>query len=665
MGVRLVVHNFAYDIMDYTGTHNHDEMLHRDWRDAHPIYSITGLQEILNTIESNLVSIINTITQKETEIKDYSDTNLQNESDIINDKIDNLNVLDNTINTDTVELNYNNNTLRADVKIYNDLDGTNEIIVTEDGMYSPKFITKNSSSIKWENETYGEELDEMFDYGIRFSHNDTTVYNNIFNSEEAQGWVIDKINKTYTQPLETSSYNGIISKNYYDEYKHSVRISSTSTEAKGNAVVIGYVTDEFGNPHTLSLVVQRNDPQYVNCRIGIIYNYQLPGQTLVYNYNILNANSGWNLYPQGISFYIKKSKNNITVKSTAWGYTNNCTSIEQAANMTFVSNINIDLDDYAWGYLFKTKVRYGYGNISQPDSVFSKMFFHSDATTVPNINIADVKISNETHNVLEKKEDGLYVKEFIVADDQDNALVKKENGYYVKATAMYISDQRLNGLEDTGEGHYYVHKSHSFVEITQDGHGFKIGDFIYYDNRTALYQKAIAKDDFDINIVGMVSYVYNINKFEYICNGYIETDLFTEQKRFVQGMPIYISDTVAGGVTQIQPDISKTVGYPVDNKGIIISIERGIQYGQEANIGDFKQSANNYNVRSDGFIKVAENIDYRLSLVQALVNTLDSEFKETYLVIDQDNNTLNFINTNELYRAQMVSNGLNLFIKAF
>ena len=77
MGVRLVIHNFAYDIMDYTGTHNHEAMLHRDWRDQHPIYAITGLQEVLNTIESNLVSIINTITQTEAQVKQYSDTKLQ------------------------------------------------------------------------------------------------------------------------------------------------------------------------------------------------------------------------------------------------------------------------------------------------------------------------------------------------------------------------------------------------------------------------------------------------------------------------------------------------------------------------------------------------------------------------------------------------------------
>ena len=665
MGVRLVIHNFAYDIMDYTGTHNHEAMLHRDWRDQHPIYAITGLQEVLNTIESNLVSIINTITQTEAQVKQYSDTKLQEESAIINNRIDNLNLLNNILDTDTIDLSYQNNTLSANLKIYQDRDSTNEIVVTEDGIYSPKFITENSSSIRWESESYGEELSDMFEYGVRFSHNDTTVYNNIYNLDEANGWEFDEVNNKYTQPLETESYNGIVSKHYYDNYQHSVRIRSNDTNAKGNGVLIAYVIDEFGNPHTLSAIIQRNDPLYVNCRVGIVYNLQLPGQTLITNYNITNANSGWNLYSEGITLYITKVKNEIHVYTTAWGSQNNNTSIQDASHMNFVQNLAIDLDDYSWGHLFKQKVRYGYGNLGQPNSVFDKVFFYSSDMTMPNIHVANIKISQDEHNAISVKEDGIYAKEFLISNTQDNALSHKEDGYYVKATAMYISDERLNGLEDKGAGHYYVHQSHSFVDITQNDHGFSVGEFIYYDNRTNLYQKAIAKDDFDINIVGMVSYIYNENKFEYICNGYIETDLFTEQNRYVQGMPIYISDETAGAVTQVQPDISKTVGYPVANKGIIISIERGIQYGQEASIGDLKTSANDYNVRSDGFIKIAENIDYRLSLVQALTTKLDNEFKDNYLIIDNDSNTLNFTNVSELYRLQMVPNGLNLFIKAF
>ena len=130
-------------------------------------------------------------------------------------------------------------------------------------------------------------------------------------------------------------------------------------------------------------------------------------------------------------------------------------------------------------------------------------------------------------------------------------------------------------------------------------------------------------------------------------------------------MPLYISDINPGKVLQEQPDISKTVGYPVEDIGIIISIERGIQYNQEANIGDFKASANTYNVRSDGFIKVIENIDYKQTLIERLLDTLDDNFKSTYMIFNDFEKTVQFTNTEQLYINNKVPEGLNLFIKAF
>ena len=163
----------------------------------------------------------------------------------------------------------------------------------------------------------------------------------------------------------------------------------------------------------------------------------------------------------------------------------------------------------------------------------------------------------------------------------------------------------------------------------------------------------------------MVSYIYDDNQFEYVCSGFVETDVFNEANGYVQGMPLYISNTHAGQVTQEQPDISKAVGYPVANIGLIISIERGIQYNQEAQIGDFKTSANDYNMRSDGYIKIASNVDFRLSTVQKLLDHVDQEFKDQYIIVDTTNNILRFQNTDILYDLQKVPVGLNLFVKAF
>lgn len=179
------------------------------------------------------------------------------------------------------------------------------------------------------------------------------------------------------------------------------------------------------------------------------------------------------------------------------------------------------------------------------------------------------------------------------------------------------------------------------------------------------YQLAAAIDDYDSNIVGMVTKVIDANTFEYMWSGFYATDIFNSSNGYTQGMPLYISEIDPGKVTQEQPDISKAVGYPVEDIGLIISIERGIQYNQEASIGDFKTSANTYNVRSDGFIRVVENVDYKQTLIERLINALDDTFKSTYMVFNDTEQTVRFINTDDLYISNSVPDGLNLFIKAF
>ena len=667
MGVRLVIHNFEIDELDYTGTHNHDDLLHRDWVDQHPIYAITGLQEILNTIEANIVNVIKLIQTNDENIHQELNNYATNErvTDIdtqINARIDALNVLDNPLNTDSVLLTYDsdNNSLKADVIVYNDPNDTNALILSQEGLYVPKMVTKDTDTITWDSVSPGETLHELFTSGLRFSHNGTT--NNLYYPDEANAWYWDDELYSFVQPLNTTSYTGFVTHNVYDAYEWTVRLNSPDTDTDVNGVVIGFVFDDNGYPHTLSALIQRGI-DFGSYKFALYYDYCLPNQTFIGNYNLINSNDGWS--GNNITLYITKAQNLVRVSATAWNYNNTLTSLEGAESMPFEYTYNIDLDNYSFGHFFSGKVRYGYSNQSQPDSYYDHAFFYSRDKHSADVILANVKVQETEHNAIEVNENGLFVKEFIIADDPNNAISHREDGYFVKATAMNIANQRLNGLEQPSLGEYYVHKSHSFVTVTQSSHGFIVGDFIYYDNRTNKYQKAIAKDDFDINIVGMVSYLYNADKFEYVCSGIVETNLFDETHGYVQGMPLYISDFEAGKVTQEQPDISKAVGYPIANIGLIISIERGIQYNQEDKIGDFKTSANNYNIRSDGFIRIAENVEYKLSIVNRLLEYVDVSFIQQYITTNDATNTLRFINTSQLYTLHNVPTGLNLFIKAF
>lgn len=669
MGVRLVVYNSITSAYDEGALVNikHEDILNRDKLDQHPIYAISGLQEVLNTIESNIITINNLIINQNQELKDYTDTEIDKESNIINTRIDGIesNLVNDFLDSKSIDFTHDkpNQTVTAEVKIYNDPEDTNILVKTDDGLYVPKLVTRDSDSITWNSISYGKTLSELFEDGIRFSHQDTTNYNNMYKPDEANAWYWDDTLQSFVQPNNTTSYNGIVSNDFYGSYKHSVRLLSSDGDNDANGIVLGFVFDEYGQPHTLSAMIQRGGGIQLNYKFAIIYNFLLPGQTLVASYNLNNSNSGWNTATNGISLYAVKNKNIISVSATSWDYNNTNTTLENAENMPFETTLTIDLNTFSWGHYFSDKVRYGYSNISQAHSYFDKVFFYSleehsavDAT-------CHLKVSRKEHNALEINSDGAYVEQFLVSSDEGNALEKREDGYYSRAMTMYISDKRQNGLIHEGNSYYYVHKSHSFVEVHQENHGLNVGDFIYYSPSSYKYEKAIAIDNYHINIVGMVSYVEDENNFEYVCNGFVETNLFDEEHDFVQGLPIYISSETAGAVTQIQPDISKAVGYPIENIGLIISIERGIQYNQESSIGDFKTSSNDYNIRSDGFIKIEENIEYNTTLIQKLINTVDVIFKENYMNINSDVTT--FKNVDALRQTNNVATGINLFIKAF
>ena len=70
-------------------------------------------------------------------------------------------------------------------------------------------------------------------------------------------------------------------------------------------------------------------------------------------------------------------------------------------------------------------------------------------------------------------------------------------------------------------------------------------------------------------------------------------------------------------------------------------------------------------MRSDGFIRVVEDIDYKQTLIERLLNALDDTFKSTYMVFNDTEQTVRFIDTEKLYIANKVPEGFNLFIKAF
>ena len=657
MGVRLVQYNRNNNNGDGSLNRDHDELINRDLLNQHPIYAITGLQEILNILEDSIEETNTRLNQEIERINSDIDS-INKELEIINDIISKLNVIKDVEDTYSVDMSYDKDTkiLKADVKIFEDTrNDSNAIQLLAEGLYVPKTTTEDSNTITWSIKSLGETLEQIYQDGIKFSHKSNS-WSNVNSATEANAWYWDDTKQSFVQPKNTATFTGFVTQNFYDYYTHTATLRSTDTDNDVNGLVIGFVFDENNHPHTLSIVVNKQDGIANSWKM--IYDYMLPDEQMLFN--IGNnpgggvqpsgySSKGWNGISNGITVQVTKYKNLVTAICSNWN----------SKDLNENTKISINLNDYSWGYLFQGPVRYGYCNFSQACSFFQDIEFISKNQATSSSLVASVKISEEDNNGIVEKKDGIYYEKFNISQDDGNILQKHTDGYFVQGP----SKQPDNAIELLDDG-YYVRTHSNIKTVTKINHGFEIGDFIFYHPNDG-YKKALAIDSYDSNIVGMVTKIIDDNTFEYMWSGFYATDIFDELHNIVQGMPLYISDTEAGKTVQEQPDISKTVGYPVENLGIIISIERGIQYNQEASIGDFKTSANTYNVRSDGFIRVVEDVDYKQTLIERLLNALDDTFKSTYMVFNDTEQTVRFINTNNLYLINQVPKGLNLFIKAF
>lgn len=655
MGIRLVRYNrpISGNTDSNTGTSfDHSELINRDLINQHPIYAITGLQEVLNILEDNIYEISKLLTEKDTAINDIVNNidSLQKELEDLKNDIENIMQQEfKDSNSISFSKDETNNSVTAKVKLYKPTDeeeNNNAIQDLDSGLFVPKFRSKDSNTISWKEEILGESLAQIFENGSVFSHNGGT--NNLYYPNEANAWYWDENLKSFVQPQNTSSFTGFVTKDLYDNYVHSVQIRSTNSDDDANGVVIGYLI-ENDIPYTLSAIVDRGG--LGGNKLNIIYNYRLSGQVSISSKSISGGSGAWSSVPNGLTVEIKKYGNILSVACSSW----NQTAIDEN------TRIDINLNDFEYTKRFCNKVKYGYCNRSQAYSFFQNVSFVSTNTATSSEVIASVIISKQQGNSIVEKDDGLYCEQINISKQQGNALKKHDDGYYVEE--FKVSEQQDNILQKLSDG-YYVKQYYNRKLVLQELHNFNVGDFIFYHPLNK-YQKASAIDNYDSNIVGMVVNVIDENTFEYQWSGMFETNMFSTSNGYVQGMPLYVSDIKAGSVTQEQPDISKTVGYPVENIGLIIAIERGIQYNQESKIGDFKTSANTYNIRSDGFIRVIENVNYKQSLISSLLDTLTDDFKSKYIIIDNTYNTIQFINTEELFEINKVPEGLNLFIKAF
>jgi hypothetical protein len=619
MGVRLAYFNKPYNYDKNSQIHeDHNDLINRDIPNQHPMYAITGLQEVLNAIENLLTDQqeeIDTINETLIVHGDHLDTLDQNVINI-NERIDGLKTVESVTDTKTIDLDYNNETkaLKADVIVYSKPDKTNLIKVTDDGLLVDAYDFADTSTVTWNYNDSDITLQTIWNTGHCFVHNVNNGNIDYYNSTYDK-WAYSSANGIYYNGANSdmeSYHSGYVSQYGYDKFVMKARFLSDAADDDAQTFVL-YTTDNQGKPHTLSAMVSRGGVTS-NILWALIYDYCLPTQQVLYTAGNTSAGStqptgsgtgNWNDYAYGITIEVTKEDNIVSICASAWN--------SQSGELEEDNRITINLTNYSWGSLFRGCVRVGVGICGQGNTRindFSILSTGVDGIKKESFYTAHVKLSPDIYNSLKRRGNGLWNEEFRISNNVNNALVSYSDSYGKTYFVQKVqpSSTIYNSLVWDGTGYLYCRAAKDYKEVTQTAHGFEVGDFLYYHPTYMKYIKAIAIDDYNINVVGMVSRVINVNTFEYMWSGFFPTQIFNTSNGYHQGVPLYLSDTTAGKVTQKQPDISKSVGYPVENTGIVISLERGIQYNNEAKIGDIKRSSNTFNVRTDGFIRITEGV---------------------------------------------------------
>ncbi len=352
MGVRLV----KYGVSNNTGTYNHNELLNRDLPDQHPISAITGLEDRLNEATG----------------------------------------IENTINTKSLTLKYDKTTktLTGNVNIFESED--NAIQEKATGLFVDKYFeveTEDTPSVHLYMEGLGETLKTMYEGGNVFSHNGGT--NNIASATEANAWYYDDSLESFVQPQNTTTLTGFVSSIKYRTYTHRATLRSTDSDNDANGLVIAYVLDEYGYPHTLSCIINKGEESHAgNFNYALVYNRELADEQIIKIGTMSEGHTtdGW-------------SSNYITMEVTKSGSIVECSiSNWSSLDINLNTTISIDLYDYDWGKYFTGKVQYGYCNQSQADSYFTDIYFNGKGPLK-----AEVILSKQDDNMLTVLDDGLYV----------------------------------------------------------------------------------------------------------------------------------------------------------------------------------------------------------------------------------------------------------------
>lgn len=122
------------------------------------------------------------------------------------------------------------------------------------------------------------------------------------------------------------------------------------------------------------------------------------------------------------------------------------------------------------------------------------------------------------------------------------------------------------------------------VIVDQQNHYFQIGDVLYYNIKEKKFAKAVAVNNIESEVCGVVSSIKDKDTFVISGDGIIETERYT----FDEGAALFLSDVHPGKLVSIPPaNVVKQIAIQATN-GIIVDIQRGYKTGKTETVEEIE-----------------------------------------------------------------------------
>lgn len=208
---------------------------------------------------------------------------------------------------------------------------------------------------------------EVFDTWERFSHNASNVFP--ANPSELTKWAYDEATDSIRNTTNSSTYIGMVSPITVGDYSFITEVSSSNSDDDWIGVVIAYVVDENGRPHTLDVLCSGTDTRtqhaYVarNWALGTdpfsgVGSGTIASWTTTQKY-------GWDDIPPRI-IDVKREGDIFTINIS--GFRDVAPIVDYVLDLNSSPELAIFKDSNKFGYSAQSQAYSTWKNINRPDS---------------------------------------------------------------------------------------------------------------------------------------------------------------------------------------------------------------------------------------------------------------------------------------------------------